>query len=300
MDEMSDLLVATADGLHELGASHTVHLEGHEVTALAVDRPRRWAIVDGNDVWSAEGGKWRAAGYTRGLTLNCLLPTPDGLLVGTSEASLLLFGATGPRRVQSFERAPGRDDWYTPWGGPPDTRSLAADANAVYANVHVGGILRSTDAGNRWAPTIHVDADVHQVVAGFDGPGRVLAATAEGLAVSDDAGDTWVFETEGLDAVYSRAAAVAGDVVLVSSSRGPRGDGAAVYRRSLQGGPFERCRQGLPEGFDRNIDTFCLVASGTAAAFGTADGLVFMSGDAGATWVTVATGLPPVRAVVFA
>ena len=88
--------------------------------------------------------------------------------------------------------------------------------------------------------------------------------------------------------------------MLVSSSRGPRGDGAAVYRRSLQGGPFERCRQGLPEGFDRNIDTFCLVASGTAAAFGTADGLVFMSGDAGATWVTVATGLPPVRAVVFA
>src|SRR5207247_7541735 len=134
-----------------------------------------------------------------------------------------------------YRRAPGRNDWTTPWGGPPDTRSLAADGNALYANVHVGGILRSTDAGTNWAPTIDVDADVHQVVAGFDDAGRVLAATAEGLAVSNDGGDTWAFETEGLGATYSRAAAVAGDVVLASASRGPRGDGAAVYRRPLEG-----------------------------------------------------------------
>ena len=125
MDEVNTLLAATADGLHELGARHAVPLEGHEVTALAVDGPRRWAIVDGNDIWSSEGGEWSAAGSTLGLRLRCLLPTAVGLLVGTSEANLFLVGDEGPRRVESFGRAPGRNDWYTPWGGPPDTRSLA-------------------------------------------------------------------------------------------------------------------------------------------------------------------------------
>ena len=300
MDQMTTLLVATADGLHELGARHAVELEGHEVGAVAVDGPRRWAVVDGKDIWSSEGGEWQGAGYTLGFTLNCLLPTPAGLLVGTSEAALLRFDEGGPHRVRSFDGAPGRDSWYTPWGGPPDTRSLAADEQAVYANVHVGGIVRSRDGGTNWAPTIDVDADVHQVVAGFDAPGHVVAATAEGLAVSYDSGESWAFETEGLHATYSRAVAVAGDVVLVSASRGPRGDGAAVYRCPLAGGSFERCREGLPERFDRNIDTFCLAASGPAVAFGTADGLVFASEDAGATWATAATGLPRVLAIVFA
>jgi photosystem II stability/assembly factor-like uncharacterized protein len=300
MDEMSTLMVATAGGLHALGARHAVELAGHEVTALAAEGSRRWAVVDGKDIWSSEGGEWHRDGSSLGCTLNCLLPTSDGLLVGTSDASLLRFGESGPHRVESFDRAPGRDSWYTPWGGPPDTRSLAADEQAVYANVHVGGILRSTDGGTNWAPTIEVDADVHQVVAGFDGPGHVVAATAGGLAVSDDAGDTWAFETEGLGAAYSRAAAVAGDVVLVSASHGPRGDGAAIYRRVLGGGTFERCREGLPAQFEHNIDTFCLAASGASAAFGTADGLVFASEDAGATWATVATGLPRVLAIVFA
>lgn len=300
MDEVRTLLAATAAGLHELGASHTVFLEGHEVTALALDGARRWAIVDRKDIWASQGGEWEAAGYTLGLTLNCLLPTPDGLLVGTSEAKLLLVGDVGPRRLESFERARGRDEWYTPWGGPPDTRSLAADERAVYANVHVGGIVRSTDGGINWAPTIDVDADVHQVLAGFDGPGHVLAATAAGLAVSHDGGETWTFATDGLHSTYSRAVAVAGETIVVSASSGPRGDRSALYRTAVVGGAFERCRQGLPEWFDANIDTFCLAASGSAVACGTRGGEVFASHDEGVSWEALAAGLPPVRAIGFA
>jgi hypothetical protein len=161
----------------------------------------------------------------------------------------------------------------------------------------VGGIPRSRDGGVTWEPTIDIDSDVHQVLATGD---TVLAATALGLARSDDGGDSWQFEDERLHASYSRAVAVAGDTLLLSASTGPRGGRAAVYRKPLAaGGPFEACRVGLPEWFDSNIDSHCLVASDGIAAFGTNDGRVFVSRDEGASWTQEAEGLPSIRCLAL-
>jgi hypothetical protein len=66
------------------------------------------------------------------------------------------------------------------------------------------------------------------------------------------------------------------------------------------GGRFERCRQGLPDWFHGNIDTGCLAASGATVVFGTEDGAVYRSTDAGERWQTVAKGLPQVTCVVTA
>ncbi|MGH2770830.1 MAG: WD40/YVTN/BNR-like repeat-containing protein, partial [Actinomycetota bacterium] len=189
-----------------------------------------------------------------------------------------------------------------PWGGPPDTRSLSSDAaGALFANVHVGGIVRSLDGGESWRPTLPIDADVHQVLAHPERPGMVLAPAAVGLALSLDGGDSWSYETEGLHATYCRAVAASGDVVLVTASTGPRGGQAAVYRRSLDDDAgFQRCRDGLPEWFSSNINTGCLAASGALAAFGTAEGTIFASRDGGETWKLLAQDLPPVRAVTLA
>lgn len=167
----------------------------------------------------------------------------------------------------------------------------------MYVNVHVGGILRSKDHGGSWHPTIDVDADVHRVLAA---PGRVLAACARGLAVSEDGGDTWTTRTDGLHATYCRGVARSGSTVLVSASDGPRGGRAALYRGAVAGGPFERCVQGLPEWFSGNVDSPCLDAAPDAglAAFGTADGRVFASTDEGVTWSDVAGGLPAPHCVL--
>jgi hypothetical protein len=93
--------------------------------------------------------------------------------------------------------------------------------------------------------------------------------------------------------------AVAGEHVLVSASAGFHGRRSAIYRKRLEGGArFERCEAGLPKWFDDNIDTACLAAAGPLVVFGTGDGRLFRSLDAGAHWDLVIKGLPPVGCVV--
>jgi hypothetical protein len=219
------------------------------------------------------------------------------VLVGTAEAGLERLDGDHLTPLEGFGKVPGRDGWYTPWGAPPDTRSLAVgEDGTIYANVHVGGIPRSRDRGATWEPTIDVDDDVHQVLVEA---GLVLAATAFGLAVSDDHGATWHWRTEGLHATYARAVAVTGDSVLVSVSQGPGGGEAAVYRGPLgRDGSLARCQAGLPEWFSGNVNTRCLVAGGGSVA--AADqGAVYHAADGGASWRVLADGLPPVRCLLL-
>jgi len=283
------LLVGTAAGLHRVDDGHT-ELAGRQVSALAGG----WAVVEGRAVWHE--GTWVSEDI-EAPAATCILPFDGGALVGTAEAHLVRVPSG--ERLASFDRAPGRQGWYTPWGGPADVRSLAAGPDGtLYVNVHVGGILRSGDGGATWAPTLDVDLDVHQVVVAGDG--TVLAACAQGLAVSTDKGDTWTVDDQGLAATYARAVAVAGDTVLLSVSTGPDGHRAAVYRRPLHGnGAFRRTSIGLPGTFPGNVDTFCLVADGDLAALGTFAGRVYLSDDAGGSWATVAAG-PPVTCLSFA
>ena len=294
---MARILVGTVKGLHRLGDSEEVELEGREVTSLTDG----WVLLDGQSIMRSDGDGWQEVASLESRRATCLGPTPHGVLVGTSEAHLLHLSGGDLERVDAFEDVDGRDEWYTPWGGPPDVRSLAHDAaGALYVNVHVGGIVRSRDGGRSWQPTIDIHHDVHQVLTHPDRAGLVFAAAAVGLARSDDGGDTWTVEREGLHATYSRAVAVVGDSVLLSASTGPGGRQSAIYRRPLDGGSFERCRGGLPEWFSSNVDTGCLAADGAIAVFGTRDGMVYLSEDSGRTWEVAAAGLPEVTCVSLA
>jgi hypothetical protein len=298
---MPRILVATAEGLHELGDGAVpgrVHHAGRAVTTVVEWEEQLWAIVDGSEVWhAAEIDGWTHLGDLEHYQGTCLAFMNEDVLVGSSEARLFRVVGDGLEPVAAFDRAEGRSTWYTPWGGPPDTRSISEWGEAVYVNVHVGGIVRTGDRGETWTPTIDIDADVHQVTTA---EGLVLAASAGGLAMSTDRGGAWTFRTDGLEDPYSRAVTVCGDAVLVSASRGPRGGHAAVYRGALAGGGLERCRTGLPEWFDNNIDTYCLDAhpNRSFVAFGTSDGRVFASEDAGRSWAEFASGLPSVRRVL--
>ena len=283
------ILVGTENGVSELGGGPL--LTGNRVVWLDA----RSALTDGGDVVEiAPGG----GTLTHVDDATCFARTQRGLFVGTARAHLARDGDV----LESFDAVPGRDRWYTPWGGPPDTRSIAEAADGtLHVNVHAGGIPRSRDGGETWRPTIQVDADVHQVLAHPTDSKLILAAGAIGLCISRDGGDSYDVLTDGLHSTYARAVAIAGDVVLVTASTGPRGGRAAVYRTIIgMDQPFERCTDGLPDWFDDNINTGCLSALDDTAVFGTVDGEVYVSEDAGATWERAASDLPRVRAVAIA
>ena len=131
-------------------------------------------------------------------------------------------------------------------------------------------------------------------------PDLILAAAAVGLCVSRDGGRTYRFVTDGLHSSYARAVAISGDDVIVTACDGPHGGDAALYRAPLAlDRPFEKCDGGLPEWFGDNIDTGCLAAADDTVAFGTVDGEVYVSDDAGGSWDRAAVGLPAVRAVAI-
>jgi hypothetical protein len=282
-------VVGTADGL--VGSEGERWLAHRVITALAWDGHGWLVLVDGREVMRVHGDEVEALGEIDDEAGRCLLPTADGVLLGTTHARLAVLRDGAVTMLRSFDEVEGRDEWYTPWGGPPDTRSLSAAADgALFANVHVGGILYAEVLDGIWSPTIDIDADVHQVFADPFDASHVVAATARGLAETHDAGGTWHFTAEGLHAPYARAVALDGDRLFLSASTGPRGGRAALYRREPGADVFERCADTLPNWFPGNIDSHCLAARGGTTAFVTEDGRGFVSDDGGGSWREVLGG----------
>ncbi|MDQ3963918.1 MAG: hypothetical protein M3277_08435 [Actinomycetota bacterium] len=281
----------TASGLYRLGSDEPVAFAGREVTALGPHGDGLLAIVGWKDIYRRRDAEWDLLEHSD-LRLNCVTTFDGDVYAGTEDAHVVRVGSGV---VSGFEKAETRPEWFTPWGGPPDVRSFGTTPTTLYANVHVGGILASND-GESWNPTIDLASDVHEVSAPSDD--LVLAATAWGLATSTDGGRSWTFTDDGLHACYARAVSLAGDVIVMSASEGPRGRRSALYRRSLSEGSFERCREGLPEWFTNNINTGCLAAHGNNVFAGTEDGSVFVSRDSGTTWEQAATGIGAVRWIV--
>ncbi|CAN5825607.1 hypothetical protein BH23ACT5_BH23ACT5_01300 [soil metagenome] len=282
------LLIASAEGIHEVGGGH--HLAGQHVNHVARSGDEWWA-VDDDGVWERPT---RVSTAPAGTGFSCVQPAPDGAWIGADSARLFRFQDGELTEDEFFAEAPGRAAWHTPWGGPPGVRSLSFGPDGVlYINVHVGGILRYDNTG--LAATVDIDADVHQVAAHPDIGGTVVAATAWGLAQSSN-GHDFEFRTDGLATTYCRAVTVFDDTILLSSSDGPRGGRSRLYRAALGGGPFQVCEIGLPDVFDGNLDTHCLAAS-SDGLFAANAGTVWRSWDQGESWEVVASDLPQVTAL---
>jgi hypothetical protein len=278
-----EVVVATSVGADGLSG---------DVTHLAAGEGL-WAVREGQEVWRRDRSGWSRVCAWDGPPLRCLAQSGGDLFAGTAEAHLLQLSGRSLEVVRSFEEAPARDTWYTPWGGPADTRSAAVREGGVLVNIHVGGVLLSEEGGP-WKPLVDIDVDVHQVIAA---PGGVVlvASGAGGFGMSEDGGRTWSWDRAGLHGTYCRAVALAGDHVLLSASGGPHGSRGAVYRRPLGSRKAWERTTGL---FDGNIDTFWLSARGRGAAFVTEGGELWVSEDAGATWEAAPACRGQPRAVV--
>lgn len=283
-------LIGTRAGIFDLDGS----LQSTEIDVVHLTRGEhsRWAIDQQGQLWHDDEVAAQAPGGAR---LNCVQPTPDGVWIGADSAQLFLLQDGRVGEDEFFADAPGRDSWHTPWGGPPDVRSMTYDRDGVlYVNVHVGGILRYDNTG--LTPTVDIGSDVHQVTAHPERGATVLAATAWGLAQTTN-GHEFQFRTEGLHARYCRAVAVWQDTVLISASQGPNGGHSRLYRGNLRGGPLEPCEQGLPASFQGNVDTHCLTAGPDGFFAGNGE-TVWGSADRGETWEVAVTGVPTITCLV--
>jgi photosystem II stability/assembly factor-like uncharacterized protein len=135
------------------------------------------------------------------------------------------------------------------WSFPPrpwthHVRTIAlhpTDPDWLAVGIELGGVMRSRDGGASWLdhnPEAHSDA--HQLLTHSLSPDRLYEAAGQGIARSEDLGQSWRRLDDGLDRSYAWAQAVDPadpDLWYVAVSRSPfaahgAGDGQARLFRS--------------------------------------------------------------------
>ncbi|MDE2889417.1 MAG: hypothetical protein OXR72_14515 [Gemmatimonadota bacterium] len=290
------MLVATRDTVYALNGDPTSPrnvLADGEVQAIAEGRSIGLAALEGGDVavLSQNGGRTLATGIEE--PIECLLimdEDPLHFLVGVEAPHVYAVTEDGTRRLDSFDALECRGDWYTPWGGPAAVRSMARTGDGwVYADIHVGSIMRSPDRGRSWDPvTPDLHQDVHQVATSPREDNRVYANTAHAVFVSGDRGASWQHRSHGFPYYYGRAIAVhpeEPDCLLASVSTGPHGDAQGqLYRTDNAGRDWSHVTDGFPDTTAGNIDTFHIGFTPDGRAWSVADDTLYGSRDRGRTW----------------
>ena len=263
---MATILLATYSGCRTFSDAEEgpTELAGHPIAALAAEAGGSClAVVGANQVWGRRpSGEWSRLA-TAEMPLQSVTFVAGTIFAGGMDEAILLRIEPGsqPERLLGFDQTPGRETWFA--GGPPlGVRSLAgvADGAAILAAVHVGGIPRSTDHGQSWTPTIPVLWDVHEVRAHPTLPNLVAAATAVGLCISRDAGQTWSLFTNGQQVPNALAVAVLENEVLFSSQDGPFAKRSQIWRFRIDDQSVTQVRDGLPEWLGGKVDTNCMAA----------------------------------------
>ena len=305
-------LIATSTRLYraDSGDEATVLLEEVDATAMAAGANVAAVYLSGGEiVVVGKTGDSRRLPSGLGETVDSIAildEEPLQLLLGTNDARLYRFQESGgpPRPVGSFDRLDCRSRWYTPWGGPPAVRSMAISGSWVYADIHVGSVMRSPDLGETWEPvTPELHEDVHQVATSPLQPDRVYANTANGVHVSDNRGDSWAHRSSGLPHRYGRAIAVhpaSPDTLLASVSRGPHNQvDAQLWRTEDAGLTWTHVTDGFPPAIVENIDTFHLDFDSSGTAWAAIGNSLRSSRDAGRSWQISHQFDEPIRLIAY-
>jgi photosystem II stability/assembly factor-like uncharacterized protein len=219
---------------------------------------------------------------------------------------------------------PHRPKWQ-PGGGGLCLHTVLphpTDRDRIMVAVSTGGVYRSDDGGESWAPSnkgigaefLPDDAPeygqcVHKVAFQPDHPDQLFLQNHGGVFRSDDGGSTWSSIAEGLPADFGfpivahphRPATAYVFPLVADVQRMPPDGRCRVYRTRDAGESWEPLTEGLPQEHSYvSVLRDAMTADTSDPAglyFGTRSGEVYASRDDGESWVAVAGHLPDVLTV---
>jgi photosystem II stability/assembly factor-like uncharacterized protein len=254
----------------------------------------------------------------------------DGLLYAGGDPGTLFEsrdgGANWELNRALFEH-PTRGDWQpgagglclhsiATWPGDPARLAIAISAAGVWLTEDGGDSWRQGNQGlvARYLPEETRETStslcVHHLERASKQPQRMFMQFHGGVYRSDDAGDTWVDIGAGLPSDFGFPLVVdpadsdsAFVIPLEADSDRVTPDGRVrVFETRNAGETWTERGDGLPQ-TDAYLtvlrQAFSRIGEGPALQlyFGATSGEVFGSPDAGATWLTVASHLPPVYSI---
>jgi photosystem II stability/assembly factor-like uncharacterized protein len=252
----------------------------------------------------------------------------DEVWAGTEPGAI--FRSTD--RGQTFELVrglwdhPHRTEWNEGFGGQAfhTIQPHPTDSGKVLAAISTGGVYRTEDGGEHWAPAnkgVKVEFMpgersfpefghcVHKVARAAADPDRLFLQNHGGVYRSDDGGDSWQDIAPGLPSEFGFAMVTHPrdrDTAYTfpisdAGARWPVDGEARVWRTTDAGATWSPLGDGsLPDGFYAAVmrDAMCADDQDPVGLyFGGRNGAVWASADEGASWTEVVRDLPDVLVV---
>lgn len=294
--------------------------------------PRIWVTDNPAGEWQeAEGVALPEGGEDALKRIWTIVPgEEDGLLYAGGDPAVLFESRDGGLTWElnrPFWEQPGRSDWQpgagglclhsiATWPGDPSRLALGISAVGVWLSEDGGQTWRHGNAGlvARYVPEESRENTlalcVHNLHRAPTQPERLFMQFHGGVYRSDDTGETWTDIGTGLPSDFGFPMVLDPDdpdsayvIPLVADLDRVTPDGRVrVYETRDAGANWAARGDGLPaEDAYLTILRQAFGHDGSGASmglyFGATSGDLFGSGDAGATWFTAATHLPPVNSV---
>ncbi|MGH2839837.1 MAG: WD40/YVTN/BNR-like repeat-containing protein [Solirubrobacteraceae bacterium] len=297
--------------------------------------PKIWYADDPAGEWHEADGLKAPAGSGAALERIWVLATGegDGRLYAGGDPGVLFESRDGGlswKLNESLWEHRTQEDWQ-PGGGGLCLHSIVPwpdDPQRLTVAVSAAGVWHTADGGQTWHPgnagllagyMPEEDQEgatalcVHHIERAPARPERLFMQFHGGVYRSDDAGESWTSIADGLPSDFGFPMMVdptdpdSAYVIPLNADMDrvtPEGR-VRVYETRDAGASWSARGDGLPqeEAYLTVLrQAFCRSAGGAALElyFGATSGDVFGSGDAGASWSTVATRLPPVHAIAAA
>lgn len=250
------------------------------------------------------GLNWSPCAGLASRNVSALAMNATGSLFAGTEPSEVYRSGDGGATWTSFPpltKLPSASKWSFP--PRPHTHHVKAilpdhhDPDDLHVAVEAGALVRSCRAGSQWIDRVpSAPMDTHRLLADPLEPRRLFSAAGDGFFQSEDDGETWRRQDEGLEETYCWSLAISSGlprVQVLSAAKGAHAahykgsSNSSVYRREGDS-PWQKIRDGLPDAHRHRATVIVGSVNEPGVFYLSTEGLLLRSYDAGKTW----KGLP--------